>query len=100
MLKLTAGQAFLARSKSDHYSEYKHLVAAGNLAEAHRVALSYLTPEIIIRNDLNLIRKLLEPLKSSGLAEWPLGGQVRLNMYTRSVLCNFNASMIAYIGIH
>lgn len=62
-------------SDGDAYGEYQELVNAGLYDRAHRILVGKLLPEVILRDDLDLIRKMCKGVE--GKAEgWEYGGKV------------------------
>lgn len=43
---------------------------------AHRIVLQSLAPEVILREDIGLLRKLLADLENARIVDWHKGGQV------------------------
>lgn len=73
-----APKATYAHYSGDRYKEYKLLLDAELYSEAHLVAVNALAPEAIIRDDLALLARLLEPfLVEVGVDGWSSGGKVR-----------------------
>lgn len=60
------------------YEEYKLLLAAEQYTGAHFVAINALAPEAIIRDDLDLLNKLLQPFENVDISvdNWSSGGKV------------------------
>lgn len=72
------GQAFAAKYNGDVFLEYQLLLGAKQLDEAHGIVVLELAPEAILRNDLVMLRRLLEPFDPRLVSDWNQGGKVRL----------------------
>jgi nuclear pore complex protein Nup98-Nup96 len=59
---------------------------------AHRIVLQRLAPEVILREDIGLLRKLLADLEDARIVDWHKGGQV-------SVWCMRAWNQSAYISL-
>ncbi|TIA83864.1 hypothetical protein E3P98_00468 [Wallemia ichthyophaga] len=73
---LFRAKATHAQYKGDRYAQYKLLLAAEMHSEAHAVAVDVLAPEAIIRDDLALLRRLLEPLVTESVDGWASRGKL------------------------
>jgi nuclear pore complex protein Nup98-Nup96 len=76
-------RAHEARSRDDRFEEYELLIFAGQLTEAHAIAVRHLAPEAIIRGDLDVLLTLFAPFHEANLpgglddmAGWKQGGRV------------------------
>lgn len=77
MFSIRALQADRAlASPSTLFRAYTLLLAAERATEAHRIASEDLVPEALVRNDLSLVRRLLEPFLVESAAEPNLEGDV------------------------
>jgi nuclear pore complex protein Nup98-Nup96 len=70
-------QAIRAKYNGDVFAEYKMLLAADEQGAAHNIVVTELAPEAIIRSDMGLLRRLLDPFNPREVAEWESGGKVR-----------------------
>ncbi len=70
-------QADLARDQGRVYDEYHHSLAAEMYDRAHDLAINDLLPEVIIRSDNALVRKLISPFIDKPVETWNAGGRVR-----------------------
>ncbi|KAI5477610.1 hypothetical protein MNV49_006097 [Pseudohyphozyma bogoriensis] len=71
-----AAQAFTEKYNGDIFAEYKLLLAAKMPVEAHEIVVNFLAPEAVVRNDLVLLRRLLEPFDPRLVADWEAGGKI------------------------
>ncbi|TIC58943.1 hypothetical protein E3Q03_04067 [Wallemia mellicola] len=85
--KLCIPQTWLAEAKATYahyqgniYEEYKLLLAAEQYTGAHFVAVNTLAPEAIIRDDLDLLNKLLQPFENVDVSvdNWSSSGKLLL----------------------
>ena len=61
----------------DVYLAYELFTRAKVHQRAHDLAISYLAPEAILRDDLDLLSNLFAPLDKSLITDFNVGGQVR-----------------------
>lgn len=52
-------------------------MAAEQFTLAHGIVVIELAPEAVLRNDMNLLRKLFEPFRGQAVSGWEAGGEVR-----------------------
>ncbi|KAK0541807.1 hypothetical protein OC846_006936, partial [Tilletia horrida] len=67
------------RYQDERYEEFRSLVLAQQIAEAHEVATKVLVPQAIVRTDHRLVHRVLAFLSARGgaeLAEWNTGGRL------------------------
>ena len=69
-------QANLYASQGNVYSEFLSCKQAGLMDRAHNIVVQRLAPEVILREDVGLLRKLLAGLEDARVADWHKGGQV------------------------
>lgn len=75
---LTArAQANAAKCAQDPYREYQLLVKAELWNEAHKIAVTELAPEAIMRHSPALLRDVFRPFTPRLVADWESGGKVR-----------------------
>lgn len=58
------------------YLAYELFMRAKVHQRAHDLAISYLAPEAILRDDLTLLTNLFAPLDKSLIRDFSIGGQV------------------------
>ena len=68
-------------SDDDAFGEYFELAKAGLYDRAHRILVDKLLPEAILRDDLELIKRLCETIGGK-VQGWEYGGQVSHDMKT------------------
>lgn len=71
-----SSQAMAEKYNGDIFSEYKLLLAAEKSSEAHELVVSFLAPEALVRGDLVLLRRLLDPFNPRLVSNWDAGGKV------------------------
>ncbi|KAM0789748.1 hypothetical protein ACM66B_006603 [Microbotryomycetes sp. NB124-2] len=86
-LHVPATWIYSCQSTYEHYNdnvfaEYKLLVMAQEWSKAHEIAVVELVPEAIVRGDLKLVKRLLEPFNSRRVADWQSGAQTYLDYVT------------------
>jgi len=69
-------QANTANDRNDPYTRYLHLLDAKLYDIAATVVVRDLLPEAVLRDDHELIRELLEPLRNARVTDWNQTGQV------------------------
>lgn len=69
-------QAYHYRASGHVYEEYQESLAAGLYARAHGIVLDRLASEAILREDVGVLRKLLEAINDEDVPEWENGGGV------------------------
>ncbi|EIW69491.1 hypothetical protein TREMEDRAFT_62352 [Tremella mesenterica DSM 1558] len=63
-------------SSDDAWGEYHALIKAGLLDRAQRILISKLAGEAVLRGDLQLLRRLCEPLEERQPSGWEFGGKL------------------------
>lgn len=79
---IAEAKANTANDSNDPYTRYLHLLDAKLWDQAAHVAVRDLVPEAILREDFELVRELLEPLRNARVTDWNTGGQVALDLIT------------------
>jgi hypothetical protein len=69
-------QANYHANQGDAWEEFWACKRAGLMDRAHRIVLSLLAPEVVLREDVTLLRKLLGELQHARVTDWHKGGQV------------------------
>jgi hypothetical protein len=69
-------QAFHHRGNGQVYQEYLASLEAGLFDRAHSVVLDRLASEAILREDMGVLRKLMESLEDQSVSDWENGGGV------------------------
>ena len=69
-------QATAAKYNGDVFLEFELRLAAKDLNGAHDIVVSELAPEAVLRGDLGVLRRLLQPLTPDVVVNWDVGGQV------------------------
>jgi hypothetical protein len=76
LLILAIPQAVQAKYNDDPYLQYQLHLAADDQNPAHQIVVTELAPEAIMRNDLDLLRRLLDRFQDSRVEGWNEGGKV------------------------
>ena len=66
-------------SEDERYAEFQALIKAEQYDRAHRVLLKYLAPELVLRSENALLRRLCSQLASREVTEWDYGGKLLLD---------------------
>ncbi|WWC69668.1 uncharacterized protein I206_103611 [Kwoniella pini CBS 10737] len=72
-------QAAALSSSGDAWGEYHALLKANLWDQAHKVLITKLAPEAVLRDDKALLRKLCEGLDGKGADGWEFGGKLFLD---------------------
>ncbi|GAB00010.1 uncharacterized protein L969DRAFT_96624 [Mixia osmundae IAM 14324] len=73
---IAEAEARLAEHENRIWDAYQLYFDAGSFNDAHRLAVSDLAPEAIIRDDIELLVDMLTPMRERSIADWSTGGQV------------------------
>ena len=79
---IAEAKANTANDANDPYTRYFHLLDAKLYDQAATVVVRDLLPEAVLREDHDLVRELLEPLKKVRVTDWNTTGQVALDLVT------------------
>lgn len=73
-------QATYAIYNGDIYTAYELYTEAKAYSSAHELAITYLAPEAILCDDLDLLSSLFTALDENAIESFGVGGQVRSRM--------------------
>lgn len=81
-------RAFMAHDRDDQWRVYQYALEGDDLAQAHKVAVRHLAPEVVVRGDRDLLKEIFHPFLShesgGGSADeehvpgWSVGGKIYL----------------------
>ncbi|KZT04508.1 uncharacterized protein LAESUDRAFT_737928 [Laetiporus sulphureus 93-53] len=72
-------KAIYALDSGEVYDAYRQYLEAGLYDEAHRLAVSELAPDAVVRGDIDLLKTLVEPFKDRPVSGWLAGGKVYMD---------------------
>lgn len=73
---VSCSQAVTARYNKDLYLAFQLHLEAGEHSVAHEIVVRELAPEAILRQDVELLRRLLQDFDVRAVENWESGGQV------------------------
>ncbi|TDL26378.1 hypothetical protein BD410DRAFT_881649 [Rickenella mellea] len=73
---ISEAKAVHAFYEGNIYEAYELYVDAGAHQSAHDIAITYLAPEAILHDHLELLRNLFQVLDKTKISNWAVGGQV------------------------
>lgn len=95
---MTRTQATHALYLGDVYLAYELYTRARVHKMAHELAITYLAPEAVLRDDLDLLSNLFTVLDESLVEDFGVGGQVRNRVVPRIYSCGKKKpKLISYI---
>ncbi|CED83918.1 Nuclear pore complex, Nup98 component (sc Nup145/Nup100/Nup116) [Phaffia rhodozyma] len=77
---ISEAKANIANYEGDPYKAYFLLIESKLYDRACAVAVHDLVPEVLLREDFALVKKLLAPLKEVKVTDWQITGQVFLDL--------------------